>query len=42
MLVEIGHFALILALVFALLQVSLPILGMVKNNVALAQLAKLT
>ena len=40
MLVEIGHFALVLALVFALLQVSLPILGMVKNNVALAQLAK--
>ena len=40
MLVEVGHFALILALAFALLQVSLPTLGIIKNNTALTQLAK--
>ncbi len=40
MLVEVGHFALILALAFALLQVSVPTLGIIKNNTALTQLAK--
>ena len=40
MLVEVGHFALILALAFALLQVSLPTIGFIKNNSALMQLAK--
>ena len=40
MIVEVGHFALILALAFALLQVSLPTLGIIKNNTALTQLAK--
>ena len=40
MLAEIGHFALILALVFALLQVALPTLGLVKANFALSQLCK--
>ena len=40
MLAEIGHFALILALVFALLQVVLPTLGLVKANFALSQLCK--
>ena len=40
MLVEVGHFSLILALAFALLQVSLPTIGFIKNNSALTQLAK--
>ena len=40
MLIEIGHFALILALVFALLQVALPTLGLIKGNFALIQLSR--
>ncbi len=40
MLVEIGHFALILALVFTLLQVILPSFGFFKNNTSLIQLTK--
>ncbi len=40
MLPEIGHFALILALVFAVLQVALPTLGLVRGNFALSQLSK--
>ncbi|MBE8158998.1 MAG: heme lyase CcmF/NrfE family subunit, partial [Betaproteobacteria bacterium] len=40
MLPEIGHFALILALVFAVLQVALPSVGLLRANFALAQLSK--
>jgi cytochrome c-type biogenesis protein CcmF len=40
MIVEIGHFALVLALVFTLLQVALPTAGMVTGNFTLAQLSK--
>ena len=40
MLVEIGHFALILALVFAVLQVVLPTLGLMRANFALSQLSR--
>ena len=40
MLVEIGHFALVLALVFALMQVILPTIGLWKNNFSLVQLSK--
>ena len=40
MLVEIGHFALILALVFALLQVILPTLGLIRANLALSQVSR--
>jgi len=40
MLIEIGHFALILALVFALLQVILPTLGLIRANLALSQASR--
>lgn len=40
MLIETGHFALILALVFAILQVMLPTLGLVRGNFALSQLSR--
>jgi len=40
MLVEIGHFALVLALVFTLLQVILPAIGFAKQNKTLVQLTK--
>ncbi len=40
MIVELGHFGLILALVLALLQVILPSIGLVKNNETLSALAK--
>ena len=40
MLIEIGHFALILALVFALLQVILPTLGLIRANIALSQVSR--
>ena len=40
MLVEIGHFALVLALVFALLSVVVPTIGIHQHKIALAQLSK--
>jgi cytochrome c-type biogenesis protein CcmF len=40
MLVEIGHFALTLALAFALLQVAIPSVGIISNNFSLSQLSK--
>jgi cytochrome c-type biogenesis protein CcmF len=40
MIIEIGHFALILALAFALLQVTLPTIGLVKGDFSLAQLSR--
>ncbi|HIM95427.1 MAG TPA: heme lyase CcmF/NrfE family subunit [Gammaproteobacteria bacterium] len=40
MLIEIGHFALILSLVFALLQVILPTLGLIRANLALSQASR--
>jgi cytochrome c-type biogenesis protein CcmF len=40
MLPEIGHFALILALVFTLLQVALPTLGLVQSNFSLSQFTR--
>ncbi len=40
MLVEVGHFALILALTFALLQAILPAIGLFKNNLSLSMSAK--
>ena len=40
MLIEIGHFSLILALSFALLQVVLPTLGLIKGSFSLSQLAR--
>ncbi|BBB22347.1 cytochrome c-type biogenesis protein CcmF [Abyssogena phaseoliformis symbiont OG214] len=40
MLIEIGHFALVLALVFALLQVVLPTIGMVKHDAILSGLSR--
>ena len=40
MLVEVGHFALILALTFALLQAILPVVGLFKNNLSLTMSAK--
>jgi cytochrome c-type biogenesis protein CcmF len=40
MLPEIGHFALILALIAAVLQVALPSMGLWRGNVALTQLSK--
>jgi cytochrome c-type biogenesis protein CcmF len=40
MLIEIGHFALVLALVFAILLVVIPTLGLYQNRPALAQLSK--
>ncbi len=40
MLVEIGHFALILSLVFVLMQVVLPSIGLIKNNTALISSSK--
>ena len=40
MIVEIGHFALVLALAFACLQVILPAIGLFKGNFALAQLSR--
>jgi len=39
-LVEIGHFALVLALVFALLSVVVPTIGIHQHKIALAQLSK--
>ncbi len=40
MLIEIGHFALVLALVFALLQVVLPTIGMIKHDGILSDLSR--
>ena len=40
MLVEIGHFALVLALVFALLSVVVPTIGIHQHKITLAQLSK--
>lgn len=40
MLPEIGHFALILALIFAFLQVALPTIGLSQSNATLSQLSK--
>jgi cytochrome c-type biogenesis protein CcmF len=40
MLVEVGHFALTLALAFAMLQVVLPSIGIINNNTSLSQLSK--
>ena len=40
MLIEIGHFALVLALVFAILLVVIPTLGLYQNRPALAQLSR--
>ena len=40
MLIEFGHFALITALVFSLLQVILPTFGIINNNSRFSQLAK--
>jgi cytochrome c-type biogenesis protein CcmF len=40
MIIEIGHFALILALAFALLQVTLPTIGLVRGDFSLAQLSR--
>ncbi len=40
MLIEVGHFALILALVFSFLSVTLPSIGLYQNRTALAQLIK--
>ena len=40
MLIEIGHFALVLSLVFAILLVVVPSIGIHQNKAVLAQLAK--
>ena len=40
MLVELGHFALVLALAFTCLQVVLPTIGLIKGNFSLAQLSR--
>jgi cytochrome c-type biogenesis protein CcmF len=40
MLIEIGHFALVLALVFAVLQVILPTIGMAKHDAVLSDLSR--
>ncbi len=40
MLIEFGHFALVLALAFALLQVVLPVAGLWRGNFSLAQLSR--
>ena len=40
MLIEIGHFALVLALVFAILLIVIPALGLYQNRPVLAQLSK--
>ena len=40
MLIEVGHFALILALVFSFLSVVIPSIGLHQNRIALAQLTK--
>jgi len=40
MLIEIGHFALILALVFAVLQVILPTFGIIRGNFSISQLSR--
>ncbi len=40
MLIEVGHFALILALVFAVLQVMVPTLGLARGSFALSQLSR--
>ena len=40
MLIEVGHFALILALVFSFLSVVLPSIGLYQNRIILAQLTK--
>ena len=40
MLIEIGHFALILALIFSILLVVLPSIGIYQNKSSLAQLSK--
>ncbi len=40
MLVEVGHFALVLSLAFACLQVLLPTLGLLRGNIALSQLSR--
>ena len=40
MLVELGHFALVLSLAFACLQVILPTIGLLRSNLALAQLSR--
>ena len=40
MLVELGHFALVLALAFSCLQVVLPTIGLFRGNLALAQLSR--
>jgi cytochrome c-type biogenesis protein CcmF len=40
MLVELGHFALVLSLAFACLQVVLPTIGLLRSNLALAQLSR--
>lgn len=40
MLVELGHFALVLALAFTFLQVVLPTIGLIKGDFSLAQLSR--
>ncbi len=40
MLIEVGHFSLILALVFSFLSVVLPSIGLYQNRITLAQLTK--
>ena len=40
MLIELGHFALVLALVFAFLQVALPTVGLLRGSFSLAQLSR--
>jgi len=40
MLIEIGHFALVLALIFSILLVVLPSIGIYQNKLSLAQLSK--
>ena len=40
MLIEIGHFALVLALIFSILLVVLPSIGIYQNKSSLAQLSK--
>ena len=40
MLVELGHFALVLALAFTFLQVILPTIGLIKGDFSLAQLSR--
>jgi cytochrome c-type biogenesis protein CcmF len=40
MLIEIGHFALVLALIFSVLLMVLPSIGLYQNKSSLAQLSK--